>query len=639
MTTWSILRRLVFGSPLASERLEEQRLPKILALPIFSSDALSSVAYGTQEILLMLTVAGAAGIPYLTTISWTIIILLVLVALSYTQTIYAYPNGGGSYVVSRENLSMRAGLLAAAALLTDYVLTVAVSVAAGVQQVTSFFPSMQGQEVLLCLLAICFLTLANLHGVRESGILFALPTYFFVFCMLAMLATGILGPVFGYHPYDLHALSEYKNWVSTNPGPSDLTGMALLLLLFKAFASGCAALTGIEAISNGVQAFRRPASRNAAQTMLMMAALLAVMFGGVSYLAKHLKVVYAQDFDSHTVIYWVAYSVFHNNRLLMGAVLFSTSITLLLAANTVYNGFPRLVAILANDKFMPRQLSNLGDRLVFSNGILLLGLASSLLVVAFQGHTDRLIPLYAVGVFLSFTLSQTGMVRHWSRERSRLWRLKATFNGLGAVATCIVLCIIIFEKTLEGAWVVVIVIPMLMAWFTVVNRHYEKLRNQLRVEPDYRPDLSNRSHTVLVLMDRLHRGNIKALRYARQLSDDVRAVRIETMPDTQLKSVILREWEDWGHGVPLVIIDSPYRSLVQPLVEYVKQVKEERPDALVTVVVPEFVVSGIWEKLLHANAAVLLKMALGGIRGVVITNVRYWPDEEAATVEEGVTHG
>ncbi len=639
MTPWNILRRLVFGRPLESQRIEEQRLPKYLALPIFSSDALSSVAYGTQEILLQLTVVGAAGMGYITDVSWTIIVLMILVVLSYRQTVYAYPSGGGAYLVARENISLRAGLLAAASLMTDYVLSVAVAISAGVHQIVSFYPSLYDYRVPLCLVAIGFVTLANLHGVRESGVLFAIPGYLFLFSLFLMLGVGIIGPLFHYEPYVLRDLPEYKRWFAENPGSGELAGLALVALLFRAFASGCAALTGIEAISNGVQAFRKPAAKNAAQTMLMMVFLLTVNFGGVSYLADKLDVIYHESFDTHTVIYWIAYSVFHNNRILVGLVLFSTALILFLAANTSFNGFPRLVAILAQDKFMPRQLSNLGDRLVFANGIIMLGLCSSLLVVIFQGRTERLIPLYAVGVFMSFTLSQTGMVRHWLKLRDQGWMIKAFFNGIGALATFLVLLIVIFEKTLHGAWIVLIVIPSLMAWFSAVNRHYEKLRNQLRLPADYKPDTSERPHTVLVLMDRLHRGNIKALRYARQLSEDVRAVRIETMPDTQLKSVILREWEDWGHGVPLVIIDSPYRSLVQPLVEYVKQVKEERPDALVTVVVPEFVVSGVWEKLLHANAAVLLKLALGNIRGVVITNVRYWPDEEAPATEEVANDG
>ncbi len=384
MFTWATIRTALFGKPLESERVEEQRLPKVLALPIFSSDALSSVAYGTQEILLQLTIVGAAGLGYVTTVSWTIIALLLLVALSYLQTLYAYPSGGGSYVVARENLSVQAGLLAAAALLTDYVLTVAVSIAAGVQQVTSFVPGLHGYEVALCLIAIAFITIANLHGVRESGVLFAIPTYFFVLCMGSLLAVGVLGPRCGYTPYVLPTIDSYQHWMIRHGAVREhIAGTALILLLLKAFASGCAALTGIEAISNGVQAFRRPASRNAAQTMLMMAILLAMMFGGVSWLAQHLHVVYAHDFDTHTVIYWVSYAVFHNNRVLMGMVLFSTALILLLAANTSFNGFPRLVAILAKDKYMPRQMANLGDRLVFSNGIILLGLFASVLVVAF----------------------------------------------------------------------------------------------------------------------------------------------------------------------------------------------------------------------------------------------------------------
>lgn len=617
---WSVVRRLIFGSPLSTEQMEHQRLPKILALPVFASDPLSSTAYATQAILFNLLIAGTHTLHLTLPISIAIVTLLWIVVISYTQTVQAYPQGGGTYIVSRENLGVRWGLVAAAAILTDYVLTVAVSITAGVQQITSFFPHLAPHQTLLALVAIWFLTLANLRGARESGMLFAIPTYFYVFSMLGMIALGVFGPLFGYHPKPYHPPGEemMPHFVS----------VVTLGLILRAFASGCAAMTGIEAVADGVQAFRAPEGRNAAQTLVAMALFLSAIFLGVSYISQHYGVVYLGHGGGHgeagaeSVISMVARVVFHDHPFLRGVILFATAMILLLAANTAYADFPRLSSILAQHGFMPRQLSTLGDRLVFANGIVLLAVFTSILVWAFGASVDRLIPLYAVGVFTAFTLSQSGMVKFWLTHKGPGWRWKVVVNGFGAIATGIVLLVVIVEKGPQGAWVVVVVIPIIMWIFTQINRHYQKMRQQLTLigyEPEPLPP-----HTVLVLVPDVHRGVVPALEYAREIAEDHRAVHIEVNPANTQR--LKERWEQWGGNMPLVVIESPYRSLIGPLVEYVKQVRVDHPRHLITVVLPEFVVTKWWERVLHNNSALLIKLALGGIRGVVITNVRYWLD-------------
>jgi len=606
---WSAARRVIFGTPLPTEEAAHQRLPKILALPVFASDALSSSAYATQEILLNLALAGTVALHVTLPITIAIVMLLAVVTISYIQTVHAYPSGGGAYIVASENLSRQMGLLAAAALLTDYILTVAVSVASGVQQVTSLLPELTQFTVPLCILVILFVTLANLRGVKESGVLFAFPTYFFLISVLGMIVWGVVSRhILGIPPYRL-----------PQPPIQATTALSVALVL-KAFASGCSALTGVEAISNGVQAFRPPESKNAAQTLTAMAVLLGSLVLGISYLAQANHVVYAHGYDQESAISLVARAVFHNNETLRGMVLVATALILLIAANTSFADFPRLSSILARDGFMPRQLSNLGDRLVYSNGIILLGVFSSLLIVAFHGKTDRLIPLYAVGVFLAFTLSQAGMVRHWLKLRGSGWHWKAVINGLGATATGIVLIVVLIEKTLEGAWIVVIIIPVMIWMMDKVYQHYQYMRSQLSLI-GYEPEPPS-PHTVLVLIHDVHRGVIPALNYAREIASDVRAVHIEVNP--QHTPTLKMRWEQWGDGIPLVIIESPYRSLVGPIVEYVKQVKADHPRHIVTVVVPEFVVTRWWQRILHANSAVLIKLFVANIPGVVVTNVRYY---------------
>ena len=601
------LKRLILGQPIPSHKAHQQRLGKLLALPVFASDALSSSAYGTQEIILMLALAGAAGMRLTLWISVGILALLAIVVASYSQTVHAYPKGGGSYTVSKENLSVGMGLLAAAALLCDYVLTVAVSIAAGVQQIVSFAPSLAHQTSLLCLIAILFITLANLRGAKESGALFSIPTYFFVAAMFAMILTAIIGPRFGFAPMPL----------GQSPPSTPLHGIGLFLVL-KAFASGCATLTGTEAISNGVQAFRAPEARNAAITLALMGIILGALFFGISYIVQTYHIYYYAGMDQESVISLVARSVFHDNHLLRGAVLLGTTLILILAANTSFADFPRLSAILAGDGFLPRQLSNLGDKLVFSNGIVLLGILSSVLVVAFGGHTDRLIPLYAVGVFLAFTLSQTGMVRRWFRLKTKGWQLSASLNGIGAAATGIVLVIILIEKFVHGAWIVVVVIPIIVFMFSRIDAHYKFVAKRLSLEG--RHSQPKRELLTIVLVSGIHRGIMPACMYARGLGGDVCAVHIAW--ENARAEDLIKSWRKWVHDIPLHVIPRNGRSLDAPIAEFIRTKRAERTNCMISVLIPELVIPGIAGRLLHNNTAFYIRRALSGIRDIAVSSIK-----------------
>jgi amino acid transporter len=630
----SPLRKLFFGRPTPTERQEHSRLPKILALPVFASDAISSVAYATQQILLAL---GAAGLWTLQNrdlytgltlgITGAIVFLLVVVATSYWQTIFAYPSGGGSYIVSKENLGTAAGLIAGAALLIDYVLTVAVSIASGVQNLlsTPVMAPWSHDLVPFCLLFIVILTLANLRGLKESGTMFAIPTYLFVGMAGLMIALGIAGH---YTPLDQVLPAEDRSIPPQAFHADSLLGLALVGLVLRGFANGCSAMTGVEAVSNGIPAFRKPESRNAALTLLAMACILGAVFLGISWLAVKLHVIYWEH-GKHTatpVIDQLSSSIFGKGSALYYAMQLATTAILVLAANTSYADFPRLGSIMARDGFLPRQLSNLGDKLVYSNGIVLLGLFASLLIVVFHGKVDDLIPLYAVGVFTAFTLSQSGMVKHWRSERSRGWAGKATVNGIGAVCTGVVLLDIIYEKGPEGAWVVIVLVGILYWLFRVIHRHYASLRAALSME-SYQPPAAPVSNTVLVMVPSIHRGIMPALDYGRSIAGDVRAVNIET---DESRTPRLKElWERWGDDVPLVVLPSPYRSVVGPLLAYLDEVDRERPNTRVTVVVPESVTGKWWHSLLHANYGAWIKLYLLGRKNVIVANVRYFVDEGA----------
>lgn len=631
------LKRLLVGSPIRTARLAHERLTKKTALAIFASDALSSTAYATEQILLVLTAAYLAGnamaFSRVVPISIAISLLLVVVAISYRQTIYAYPSGGGAFIVAKENLGTLPGLIAGASLLVDYILTVSVSVAAGVEAITSAMvgtrlEGLHNHRVVLCLFFIGFITVANLRGVREAGALFAAPSYAFILAFLTLLGYGLIryylnpGIVAIPHDADLKVAEGYH--------PQSLN----LLLLLGAFANGCAALTGIEAISNGVQAFKQPESKNAATTLSWMAALLIVMFMGASYLAHLFNV---HPMERETVISQIARVVFTGSMAWFYYVVQTTTAAILiLAANTSYAGFPRLASLLARDRFLPRQLANLGDRLVFSNGILLLAVFSGFLVWAFRGDTSRLIPLYAVGVFLSFTLSQAGMVVHWWREgkmarapqpaeavqarKKSPWRRYLAINGIGTIATFVVLMIFIVTKFVHGAWIVVFLIPLLVLLFLRIHRHYVDVAQQLSTEGlvGLRPI----HHEVIVPISGIHRGVIAALEYAKSIAPHhVTAVYVNL--DEEATQKLREKWQQWGSGVNLVVVASPYRSLARPLFNYVDRVRRSSPNVIITIVLPEFVPAKWWQQLLHNQNTLFLKGALLFKKGVVVTNVPY----------------
>jgi len=594
------VRRFLFGSPLPTAEEVHQRLTKVKALAVFSSDALSSVAYATEEILLVLVVAGSAALGFSLPIALVIAGLLAIVATSYYQTIHGYPSGGGAYIVAYDNLGVWPGLTAAAALLIDYVLTVAVSTTAGIAAITSAFPVLLPLRVELCLLAIALIAWANLRGVRESGTLFAIPTYGFVFFFLTLIVVGLVRLITG-------TLSPAL--AQTIPVVGRGTQALTLFLILRAFASGCTALTGIEAISNGIPAFQKPEADNAGKTLIAMAALLMTMFLGITFLARSLGVTPVED---QTVVSQIGRQVFGNGPLYL-ALQAATALILVLAANTSFADFPRLSAILARARYLPRQLTNLGDRLVFANGIIALAFLASSLVVIFGGQTHRLIPLYAVGVFLSFTLSQMGMVRHWHKERGRGWQWKVAVNGLGAVATGAVLLVIAASKFIHGAWIVILLIPIFVWMFRTIKRHYVTLAKQLSLEglglEEWEGMVSHRTHKVVVPVSGMHRGTLAALRFARSLSKDVTAVVVDVEP--QFTASVREKWPAWGHDVPLVVLESPYRSTIGPLLAYLDEVDKCEPKRGLTVVVlPEFVPAEWWHHLLHNQTALLLKTVL-----------------------------
>jgi amino acid transporter len=602
------LRRIIVGERLPTARAMHERLPKLLALPVFASDAVSSSAYATEEILLALVLAGTAALRYSIGIGVAICILFAVVAISYRQTVLAYPSGGGAYVVARENLGFYPGLIAAAALMTDYVLTVAVSIAAGVAAIVSAAPGLEPYRVSLCLFFIAFITIANLRGLRESGRLFAGPTYLFVGTMVVMLLGGAVKQLLSPGPVGPVPLA---------PPMQSLT----LFLVLRAFASGCAALTGIEAISNSVPAFQPPESRNAAATLLWMMVICIGLFIGITVLAQLFHIAPHPE-GTETVVSQLAHRIFGSGFLyyLLQA---ATALILLLAANTSFNGFPRLASVMARDGVAPRQLANLGDRLVFSNGILLLGAAAAVLILIFGGMTHALIPLYAVGVFISFTLSQAGMVRRWQRLRTPGWRVSMTMNAVGAVATAVVLVVVAAVKFSHGAWIVLIFIPILVLAFLEVTQHYRILAAQLSLEGYDVPRALN--HEVLVLVPGLHRGVVSALLYAKSIAAEPEGVFVEIDPEDTPK--IQEEWYRLRLGMPLTVLRSPWRSLTDPVIQYIRTVRAERHVDLVTVVIPEFATTRWWHGLLHNQSGLLLKFALMSEPGVVVTNVRYHVEE------------
>ena len=616
------LKRFIIGRALKTEQAAHERLTKKTALAVFSSDALSSTAYATEEILLVLAVAAAAthgqSFYYVLPVSVGIAMLLTIVAISYRQTIHAYPSGGGAYIVAKENLGTTPGLVAAAALLVDYVLTVSVSIAAGVAAITSAaqgtrFAWLEDHKVILCLIFIGLIALANLRGVRESGALFATPTYLFVVSFLIMIAYGF----FHYWAYGGAAPVPSVEDLKTAEGYR-LQPLTTLLLL-GAFSNGCTALTGIEAISNGVPAFKKPEDKNAAATLVWMAVLLTTMFLGTSVMAYLFQV---HPHQNETVISQFARIMF-TGRLtwFYFVVQASTAAILVLAANTSFADFPRLSSLLARDRFLPRQFANRGDKLVFSNGIILLAVFSGILVIAFGGDTSRLIPLYAVGVFLSFTLSQLGMVRRWNRTRSPRWKKSMAVNAVGAVATFTVLCVFIATKFIHGAWIVVVVIPLLVLFFRAIHGHYLDVARQLSM--DGLEPLQPIKHSVVVPISGLHRGVMAALEYAKSISRDNNVTAVYVDFEEEATAKLREKWERLGSGVKLVVLPSPYRELTRPLLKYIKRVKSQERDDMITVVLPEFIPAKWWQHILHNQSSLLLKGALLFREGVIVTSVPY----------------
>lgn len=616
------IRRMIIGEPIPTQEAFEQRVGIPKALAIFSSDALSSSAYATEAILLVLIAAGAGALGVSWYIALGIAALLLIVASSYYQTIHAYPNGGGAYIVSRENLGALAGLTAASALLIDYVLTVAVSVSAGVAALTSAFPSFSLFRIEIALVIVGFITVMNLRGVKESGTFFSIPTYGFIIGVLVMIGVGVVRVLTGNVPTP----DETRALVETTTASSGLT----LFLVLRAYAAGCTALTGVEAISNGVPTFKPPESKHAGFTLAIMVVLLCTMFLGITFLANNFPVEVhtvaiegrsAVEAHHETVLSQIAAGVFGTGSILYYYMQFVTLFILSLAANTAFAGFPRLASLISRDRYLPRQLTNLGDRLVFSNGIKSLAFVAAVLIILFDAREHNLLPLYAVGVFISFTLSQSGMVVHWLNERhkagfkpSKVWRFKISLNAFGALCTFIVLCVLVITKFIEGAWMVLVAIPILMFLFTRIHRHYEQVAASLTLDGikpgpvrDRHPD-HNHVPTV-VLMNSLNRCSLQALEFAMRISDNVTVCAIEVDPEATKR--LEQRWKEWRFDIPLVIVPSPYREIGGPLIRYLhERDMESNGEETTLVVLPEFVVVHWWERLLHNQSSVAIRDAL-----------------------------
>ena len=608
------IRTLLLGRRLASEEIHETRISNPIALAVFSSDALSSVAYGTQEIIAPLTAAmallGSGVLGWAWWVALGIVGLLLVLNVSYRQTIHAYPSGGGAYLVAKDNLGEVAAQTAGASLLIDYILTVAVSISAGVSAMTSAFPGLEAHRVLVAEGLICFIGLMNLRGVKESGLVFSVPTYGFVVCILGLLAKGFWDLATGHVAPVVPAAG-----VAAAGGVSRL---AMVWLFARAYSAGCTALTGVEAISNGVTAFKEPVSHNAARTMTWMVVLLGTMFLGITFLARHHGLTYTPD-APETLLSQLS-------RLVLGgaasgfprlAYLVTTGFTmaiLALAANTAYADFPRLAALHARDGFLPRQLTSQGDRLVFSNGIIILSLAAGVLVFLFGAKEDHLLPLYAVGVFLGFTISQSGMVLRWFRLRGPHWPLKALINGLGALTTLLVMLVIAVTRFTHGAWIVIVLVPVMVVTFFGIHRHYIRIKSLLAASraDDYGP----RRNRVVVLVSGIHAGVVQALNYAKVIAEhgEVEALTVDFPDEHGRESVALEklrsDWPRYCEGIPLRALRSPYRRVVEPIVQELDRMRRVEPEYSLTIILPEFVTGRRWANLLHNQTAWRIKGTL-----------------------------
>lgn len=610
MLRLSQINRFLVGKPLPTSAYSHERLTNFAALAILASDALSSVAYATEEILLVLVTAGSSALGLSLPIAGGIILLLFVITLSYRQTIRAYPQGGSAYLVAKENLGLHAGLIAAASLLIDYVLTVTVSISAGIAALTSAIPSLEGCTIELCLIAVMLLMVANLRGVKEAGRIFMIPTYSFIISVFILIGLG----------FYKHATGQVVATIPTIPVAQPLS----LFVILRAFAAGCTALTGVEAISDGVLVFKPPEWKNARTTLLWMGGILGLMFIGITYLTQAYHII---PEEGQTTVSLLAREIFGNNFFYYFLQL-ATLFILLLAANTSYADFPRLSYLVSRDGFLPRQLSLLGDRLVYANGIRLLSLCAAVLIIIFKGQVNSLIPLYAVGVFTSFTLSQSGMVIHWFKNKSSRWQQSALMNGLGALTTAIVLGVIIATKFLLGAWLVVLTIPLLVILFLNIHDHYQSLAKHFRDEElsPYRcplpsPDTTIK-HSAVVLVGYPNRGTLEALDYARLVAQEIVAIHVDI--GTTNQAALRRRWEELEIHVPLIILDSPYRSVVQPILQFVSEFEAQRPNSFSTVIIPSIVTRYWWEELLHNQTALFIRQALRSNQCRIVTTVRYY---------------
>lgn len=616
MSIFGRLRRALVGAPIPSREAHHEKLSPTVGLAVFSSDALSSVAYATEAVLSILVLMSAQALGIQVWISLAVVGLIAVISYSYRSTIKAYPMGGGSYIVASDNLGEGPGVVAGAALLIDYVLTVAVSISAGVAALSSAFPVLHPYLVHLGILFTMMVAWANLRGMRESGVLFAFPTYGFVIAIFTTIIVGI---------WRTTQMPGMPQTVIAEPGAmGSEANYPMLYIVLRAFAAGCTALTGIEAVSDGVQAFRPPEAKNAAKTLMRMAVILATLFLGMGYITTHLPTVSllaAKNPGYTTLAAQVAKFAFGEGSWFFYIVQFLTAAILILAANTAFADFPRLSSFLARDGYLPRYMARQGDRLVFHNGILTLAGAAIALIVVFHGELDQLLPLYAVGVFTAFTLSQAGMVAHWRKKKDEGWQKGLVVSITGTALCFIVLLIILGTKFKEGAGIVAILLPAVCAVLLAINRRYKAMTKQLAVE-DELPLVKTDEHIVLLLLPRVHRGTVSALDYAAQLHGECQAVHVtineRALPDLQ------RKWQTYGRGIPLVVLASPYRSLIQPVLDYVDKLRVDRPHATITVVVAEAVSTKWYQKLLSENVAQQLKVSLARRKNVVVANVRYF---------------
>jgi amino acid transporter len=624
-------RSWLIGRPLSTADAPHQTIGKLVGLAVFASDALSSTAYATQEILGVIAAAGAIAYGYLFPVSLAIVSLLTIVTISYEQTIHAYPGGGGAYIVARDNLGELPAQTAGAALLTDYILTVSVSISSGVAQIVSAYPALFPYRVWLAVLAVFFIMLINLRGVKESGKAFAVPTYFFVLMMTGTVLFGL----FRYFTGSLGMVTEPPHF-----DPEQIISMITPFILLHAFANGTTALTGVEAISNGITAFKEPRSKNAGVTLIWMSLILGSLFLGLSFLTSHVQAVFSEE---ETVISQLARTIFGGRDLLYLMLISGTTVILIMAANTAFADFPRLGALHAGDGFLPRQLTYRGSRLVYSRGIVTLAIIASVLIIIFQASVTRLIPLYAIGVFLSFTLSQAGMARRWWKighlaegeeivepgstlRYEKGWKYRMLINGFGSICTAVVMVVFAATKFREGAWVVLLLTPVLVTIFFAIHHHYKRLAKNLSLDNFGAVPPHKTRHRVIMPVSGVHQGTLTALNYAQRLSDDITAVHVSIEPGEADR--VQKKWEKWGEGVRMVILNSPYRLLLEPLLEYITDIARQRqPGETITIVVPEFIAENGITRTLHMNTAEILRNQLKRQPGVVIINVPYHLNE------------